>query len=90
MTFSRAHLVLFSRNRRLGIVPLEAMAAGVPVVACEGGALETVSIEPPRETVFYDSLRRIQSKRRLRSKGWEEGKFAEHTGTWRRHSVSAL
>ena len=35
------------------------MAAGVPVVAFgEGGALETVSIEPPRETgVLFDKVK---------------------------------
>jgi len=41
--YARAHLLVFPGEEDFGIVPLEAQAAGVPVVAyAKGGALETV------------------------------------------------
>ena len=81
--FAGALGLIFPGIEDFGIVPLEAMAAGVPVVAFgEGGALETVSIEPPRETgVLFDSLRvdSIEDGALRVLKGWEEGKFDRAT-----------
>ncbi len=71
--------LIFPGIEDFGIVPLEAMAAGVPVVAFKaGGALETVRSDSPQPTgVFFDqpkasSLEEAVSKVSI---GWEKGIF---------------
>ena len=72
--YRRCRALLFPGVEDFGIVPLEAMAAGRPVVAfAGGGALETVvppgSLEPPTGLFFdtqtvdalVDALRRLES-----------------------------
>lgn len=53
---SRCRALIFPvRNEDFGIIPVEANAAGTPVIAYrEGGVLETISEENPKTGVFFD------------------------------------
>lgn len=78
--YSRAQAVIFPQEEDFGIVPLEAMASGRPVVAYRGGgALETI-VE--NETgVFFDEQTEIdlaQAVGRFRQIDWNPQKIREH------------
>ena len=48
-------LIFPVRNEDFGIVPVEANAAGTPVIAFrEGGVLETISDVNPKSGIFFD------------------------------------
>ena len=53
---SRTKALIFPvRDEDFGIVPVEANAAGTPVIAYkEGGVLETISQDNPRTGIFFD------------------------------------
>ncbi len=56
--YSRAQAVIFPQEEDFGIVPLEAMASGRPVIACRGGgALETILEN--QTGVFFDEQTEI-------------------------------
>ena len=80
LTLAGARGLIFPGTEDFGIVPLEAIAAGVPVIAYgEGGALETVSAEESALTgvFFYRSdVESIESAALEVSRGWETGKFS--------------
>lgn len=77
--FSRAHGLIFPGVEDFGIVPLEAMAAGVPVVAfAEGGALETVTVDEAEQTGAFFSrpdAEAIEEAAQEVLTGWEHGRF---------------
>ncbi len=53
---SRSRALIFPvRNEDFGIIPVEANAAGTPVIAYrEGGVLETISEDNPKTGIFFD------------------------------------
>lgn len=54
--YSRCRAVLMPGEEDFGIVPVEALASGKPVIALgRGGVLETVPERDPRAGFFYDS-----------------------------------
>lgn len=80
---SSTHLLAYTAaNEHLGIGPLEAMAAGLPVLAADsGGPKETVAhgitgeLQPPIPTVWAESLRRLLGMRtEERTRMSEEGR----------------
>ena len=83
--FSHAHGLIFPGVEDFGIVPLEAMAAGVPVVAfSEGGALETVSVDGEIQTGAFFNHPDVEAIERSAQDvliGWQEGRFRRDSMT---------
>jgi len=77
--YQGARALLFCGIEDFGIVPLEAMAAGCPVIAlARGGALETVSVAPDLLTgVFFrePNLTALETAIHQFRKDEEEGRF---------------
>lgn len=60
--YARCTALIFPGEEDFGIVPLEAMATGKPVIAyAKGGALETVLDSPERQTGILFSAQTIES-----------------------------
>jgi len=93
---TRATCLLYTPDREhLGIVPLEAMYAGVPVVAVNsGGPLETVEegktgfLRPPEPKDWADVVGRLLGDEALRtSAGWPNHSRSRPSGrSWERRS----
>jgi glycosyltransferase involved in cell wall biosynthesis len=78
--YSRCRALIFPGEEDFGIVPVEAMASGRPVIAYgRGGATETVS--PPLTGIFFkeQSVEAIiQAEATFRSLSFSPAKIAEH------------
>lgn len=84
-------IVALSRNEPFGLLPIEAMACGVPVVAInEGGLVESVKhnktgilVDPDPEKIYEAIHRKILADKKLRIKFGQEGRReAEKNWTW--------
>lgn len=85
-------LVMPSRLEGLPMVPAEAMAAGVPVIAADVGAVseivipgETGLLVPPDDpTMLVDAMRRIALDRQLRDRMSSESRRSAERFSWDR------
>lgn len=91
LILARACAFLFSPIREpFGIVVLEAMAAGLPVIAAdEGGYAEVCSpdtafLVPPHPSAFAEKMMELQADAQLRARMGEAGRRAAATHTWTR------
>lgn len=81
---SRCRALLFPGEEDFGITPLEANAAGRPVVAYRaGGALDTII--PYKNGLFFDEQKPdsvIAAIRQLENFGWDAGAIVAHAKTF--------
>ena len=78
--YARARAVLFPSEDDFGLVPVEAMATGTPVVALgRGGALETV-VDGLTGVLFDESTPELMAAAldRFESEDWDEQRIAAH------------
>ena len=98
----RASVVVFPPVEDFGIVPVEAMAAGTPVIAnAEGGARESVvdgltgvlvaDFEPETLRAAYDAARRCDPEScRIRAAEFSEQGFIDHIRAWHARVLGGL
>ncbi|MFH0988563.1 MAG: glycosyltransferase [bacterium] len=89
--YSRCHALLFPGVEDFGIVPLEAMACGKPIIALgEGGALETVVGEGDHPTGVFFREQTVQAllaaMEQLQSRSFNPSAIRSHAALFNRDS----